>query len=165
MSIAGQLEATVQKSMLLICCPPICCLLILVACGSTSSSPEPIPDRELSLRGSLAERPQPVPVAENRLDPGSGELQPRPFPGAPPVIPHRVDDLEPITLSENLCLDCHDRGNADDFEAPAAPPSHYRDLRQDPAVDRDEVTGARMLCTTCHVGRTTAEPLVEVRSW
>jgi len=40
------------------------------------------------------------------------------------------------------------------------PASHYTDLRNAPGKVGDTVTGARWVCTSCHVPQTDAKPLV-----
>ena len=100
-------------------------------------------------------------------DPGDGKVLPRPFALYPPLIPHSVDGLLPITRGENGCLACHavDAGKAriKPGDAIPIPESHYRDLRNAPVVKRAEIAGSRYVCTACHVPRTDAKELVTNR--
>ena len=122
-----------------------------------------IPDAEIGLRpGSVFEEPDQKPILFNETDPGESEIPKRAYPSAPPVVPHTIAGIEPITAGENQCIDCHARDAAADFGATAIPASHYRDLRNAPDKDRDEIAGARYNCTTCHVPQTRAQPLVEM---
>jgi cytochrome c-type protein NapB len=126
----------------------------------TAAAPpaEAISEDHLSLYpGSVFEAPAPAGFARNAKDPGENALLPRPFPEAPPRIPHAIADFEPITLAANACLDCHalDAGAG----APELPPSHRTDLRRAPDRPEQTTTGARWICTSCHVTTSDAKPL------
>jgi len=148
-------------------------LLLVVALGCSSSgpetteappaaSPEPIPemvktipDAEIGLAaGTAFEQPPQAPIKFNQVDPGDSEVSARPNAEFPPVIPHSVEDMGPVTLSENPCLECHNADVAEDMGAVAVPASHRMDLRNSPGVVGDTVTGARLVCTSCHVEMT-----------
>jgi nitrate reductase cytochrome c-type subunit len=98
-----------------------------------------------------------------KSEPGEAERLDRAFEGAPPQIPHSVEDLLPITLDSNDCLDCHDPESATSEEDAPLPESHF----QTPVMGKgqpgepmawkvqgykksDQIAGARFLCTTCH---------------
>lgn len=111
-----------------------------------------IPDSEIGLApGTAFEQPEQRAVAFNLADPGESTIRPRPNAEFPPVIPHSVQDIGPITLGENPCLDCHAADVADEMGAVAIPRSHYMDLRNSPGEYDEHVTGARLVCTSCHV--------------
>jgi len=121
------------------------------------------PDSEIGLaQGTAFEQPTQAPISFNSVDPGDSELRARPNAEFPPVIPHSVEDMGSISISENPCLDCHNADVAEDMGAVAIPSSHRMDLRNSPGVVGDEVTGARLVCTSCHVEQTGAEPLVAI---
>ena len=123
-----------------------------------------VPDSEIGLAaGTAFEQPVQEPIAVNQVDPGESELRPRPNPDFPPAIPHSVDDMETITLTENSCFDCHDPEAAADMGAVAIPASHQVDLRRSPDVTGKEVVGSRWVCTSCHVAQTDTDPLVANR--
>ncbi|MHC4934034.1 MAG: nitrate reductase cytochrome c-type subunit [Planctomycetota bacterium] len=101
-------------------------------------------------------------------EPGESDRLDRAFEGAPPQIPHAVEDALPITLDSNDCLDCHDPENATSKEEAPLPESHF----QVPVMGEgqpgepmawkvqgyeksDQVAGARFLCTTCHAPQAT----------
>lgn len=151
-------------------------LVILVAAGVIAAgvwaagvwaaeSPKPAPappaavsDAQLSLYpGSLFEVPNPPGFAWNNNDPGGNERLPRPYPTAPPRIPHAIVDSLPITLTSNLCLECHALGA--DVGAPELPASHRTDLRRAPGTVLEAVAGARWVCTSCHVPTSNAPAL------
>ncbi len=146
-------------------------LVLVVSCSSgapdrtapipaAAAAPVPeavatIPDSEIGLAaGTAFEQPPQAPIKFKTVDPGDSEIQARPNAEFPPVIPHSVQDLGPITLSENPCLDCHNADVAADMGAVAVPASHRMDLRNSPGELGDTVTGARFVCTSCHVEMT-----------
>lgn len=61
----------------------------------------------------------------NDRTPGSTKPLPRPYPGAPPLVPHGIAGLA-ITRETNSCLDCHRDGTdlGDGHTATKVPPSH-----------------------------------------
>jgi cytochrome c-type protein NapB len=145
-------------------------LVLVLSC--TSANPPPaadtsavatpsLPDSEVGLApGSAFDQPPQAPIAFNSVDPGESELRPRPNAEFAPVIPHSIEDLETITLSENSCLECHDAAVAVDMGAVAVPASHRVDLRRSADVTGDEVVGSRWVCTSCHVAQTGSSELV-----
>ena len=100
-------------------------------------------------------------------DAGESTRIARDFPDAPPQIPHAVEDMYPITLAGNECLDCHLPENATGDDVPL-PESHFKapvmgegtahepmvwvvkDYRQTQAV-----AGARYNCNMCHTPQAT----------
>jgi cytochrome c-type protein NapB len=109
-----------------------------------------ISDADLSLYpGSVFEVPNPAAVTWNAASPGDNERLPRPYPIAPPRIPHGIADFVPLTLKTNGCLDCHALGAGAD--APELPASHRTDFRNSPTEVGTAVAGARFLCLACHV--------------
>ncbi len=92
-------------------------------------------------------------------DPGDSELPERSFENAPPVIPHNVDGLLPITGTENACAECHLPDEAADYGATPMPASHLYDIRRD--VPLRELSGANYNCTLCHAPQANAGELVE----
>ena len=100
------------------------------------------------------------------MDPGENLKLGSYFDGAPALVSHQIQDFLPITLGENLCLECHhDPGMlgseiAEDEPTPM-PESHYTDLRRNPDKVGKTPIGARYVCTLCHVVQTDAKPLVD----
>jgi nitrate reductase cytochrome c-type subunit len=101
-------------------------------------------------------------------DPGESTKLGRDFPDAPPQIPHAVDDMYPITLSGNDCLDCHHPDNALGADDVPLPESHF----MEPIMGEGEaaspmvwvvkgyakaqhVAGARFNCNLCHTPQAT----------
>ena len=82
--------------------------------------------------------------------PGTSEILPREYPGAPPIIPHSLDGLT-ITKDANPCLGCHASGLSlgDGHTATKIPESHYID--QMDGTRTEELQGMRYNCLLCHL--------------
>lgn len=118
-------------------------------------------DRELGLRKTtLTDDRVPPRVVFTAAAPGDNKRLPRAYEGAPPLIPHSLDGLVPITSSDNTCLLCHQTGSTDPADPPQVPRSHLTDFRNAPGVVRGTVAGARWNCTACHVMQSDAPLLV-----
>jgi len=125
--------------------------LLLVGCGGGSSSEtaavqptkvepkEPvakpiIPEEDLGLRKtSLYEEEDaaPEPTSYRTEAQGKATKIKRAFQDAPPMIPHSVDGLLPITKDYNACTGCHmpDVAMYMDPKPTPIPPSHFMDMR------------------------------------
>jgi len=92
----------------------------------------------------------------------------RDFPDAPPQISHDVEDMYPITLEDNECMECHHPENATDVGDVPLPESHFKAAvmgeaaADDPMVwvvkdyrKTQDVTGARYNCNMCHAPQAT----------
>ena len=85
-----------------------------------------------------------------------------PYGDANGIVVEMGAEVLPIVQDGNLCLDCHAVGGEKVEGEPAPlPESHRTDLRNDPTTVRDEVAGARYVCTSCHVPTNDVSPLVE----
>ena len=65
----------------------------------------------------------------SRGAPGSGVKFERAFVNAPPMIPHDVEGLLPITKENNQCIGCHMPEVASSMGATPIPPSHFTNYR------------------------------------
>ena len=117
---------------------------------------------------------------------GTSKYINRAFENAPPMIPHDVEGMLPITISNNSCTGCHEPAVAPSMNATPIPKSHFTDYRpmtslanngkitkEGQAVDNtsDYVTGAakslntvsgtRFNCTLCHAPQSTGKLVVE----
>lgn len=72
---------------------------------------------------------KPVDGKFDRPAPGAAPKFQRAFVNAPPMIPHSVKGLLPITAKNNQCLSCHMPNVAKGAGATPIPPSHFRDYR------------------------------------
>jgi cytochrome c-type protein NapB len=138
-------------------------LLLVAACAG-------VPDEEPKQEAGLAFRDAAIEsVSEQELatypevDAGDAEKLSRTFPDAPPLIPHTTEDMLPITLEDNECLECHDPENAISPGDVPLPKTHFRHPVLGEGADdnpmawvvtgyetRDEINGARYGCMMCH---------------
>jgi len=124
-------------------------------------SAAPVSDRDIGLRRTpLADDLAPPVYRYPEAAPGESTRLPRAWDGAPPLVPHSLDGLIPITRDDNLCVSCHATGSTDPKDPPQVPKSHLTDYRRAPDVVRESVAGARWNCTACHVMQTNAPALV-----
>jgi len=97
------------------------------------------------------------------MEPGDSDLIDPAFDGAPPPIPHTVEDMYPIGIGDNECVECHHPENvASELDRPI-PESHF----QSPVMAAgapgeamaskvsgyrkgEDVAGARYNCSMCH---------------
>jgi len=133
---------------------------LLAACA-TASPPTAIPASDLGLqRGPVLETPVPPRLVVNDSTPGQAP-EPKPsYRGAPPLIPHGIDGMVPITPSENACLACHAVAAKEKDGPTPVPRSHYVDMRNAPDRAGAKVSDTRYVCVSCHVEATGARPLV-----
>lgn len=96
-------------------------------------------------------------------DAGEAKKLERAFPDAPPQVPHTVEDMLPITLDDNECLECHDPENAIGKDDVPLPKTHFRQAvmgkgAKDQGMvwvvkgyeDAAQVAGSRYNCSMCH---------------
>lgn len=117
--------------------------------------------------GLLDLTPQPLEVYSDS-EAGESERVETAFPGAPPVIPHTVEDMLPITAEDNECLECHHPENAVEKEDVPLSDVHFeRPVMGQGKPDggmvwvvkgyqkAEDVYGARYNCTMCHAPQAT----------
>ncbi len=110
--------------------------------------------------------------------PGTSERMERSFENAPPMIPHSVEGLVPITKKLNTCTSCHLPDVAVAMKSTAMPVTHFTNYRpevklNDGTIDiaaSKEVTQqsldgklsmARYNCTQCHVTQAKVDLAIE----
>ncbi|MBZ7951924.1 nitrate reductase cytochrome c-type subunit [Campylobacter sp. RM9939] len=132
--------------------------LFLVACGVNNG----LSSEQIGLRKASLENENKVSLVEanyTNLQPGESTRFERSYENAPPLIPHSIADMLPITKDNNTCLSCHDKSIAKDVDATPLPASHYYDFRRNKST-KDSISDARFNCTQCHVPQSDAKPLV-----
>ncbi len=119
---------------------------------------------------------------------GSGYKIKRAFQDAPPMIPHDVDGMLPITIKNNACIGCHAPAVAKSMGATPYPISHMTNFRPTTAIAKDgnlekdgkeikntssetlanvsiehenKLVGARYNCTQCHAPQSTGKLAVK----
>ena len=91
--------------------------------------------------------------------PGTSTRFDRSFENSPPLIPHDLDGLLPITLELNMCTTCHMPEFAKDIGSTAIPKSHLVDLRTGKDL-HGELDMTRYNCVQCHVPQSNAKTVV-----
>ncbi len=154
---------------------------------STSPSQE-VSEESLGLRKSdlySEDSTQPQEVTYTKAAPGSSKRFDRAFENAPPMIPHSVDGLLPITKNNNSCLGCHMPDVAPSMGATPIPPTHFTNFRPMTEIGKDgtmtkegvEITNTsdikivartekklyqgRFNCSQCHAPQAEVKPLVK----
>ena len=79
---------------------------------------------------------------------------------APPMIPHSIAGMTPITIKSNQCLMCHMPQNAKMMHAIPIPKDHFVDNFEG-NKKRRRIAGSRYNCTTCHAPQAQLNPVVE----
>ncbi len=147
-----------------------------------------ISEESLGLRKSdlySEEKVTPPPVKYTEAAPGSAKRFDRAYENAPPMIPHSVDGLLPITKNNNACLGCHMPDVASSMGATPIPPSHFRNfrpvtklgpdgevLKEGHAVEntsdikmvvrkQDTLYQGRFNCSQCHAPQAEVQPPVK----
>ncbi len=123
-------------------------------------------------------------VEYSNKTPGESKRIKRSYENAPPLIPHSVEGLLPITGDNNMCLGCHEPAAAKAIDGVPVPKSHLASYRptigfqnglltkngkkyentadvKTVAHSRDGVSADRFNCSQCHVPQTNNEPLVK----
>jgi len=101
----------------------------------------------------------PVKADFNKPAPGMSQRFERSYENAPPLIPHSVDGLLPITRNNNACLGCHMPEVASSMGATPIPKTHFMDFRSQKMLDH--LAQQRFNCSQCHVPQANVKPLVE----
>ncbi len=128
---------------------------------------------------------KPIDAKYNAAAPGAAKPFERSYENAPPLIPHSVEGLVPITIKNNACLGCHMPDVAKSVGATPIPESHFTDFRPKTEVKNGKIVKdgkavknasditiakfkklkklnpARYNCTQCHVPQANVKPLVK----
>ena len=130
--------------------------------GENKTQTKAIEDANMGLsKTSVFDTPTPEPFSYGI----SAEVLMVSFEGAPPQIPHGIDNYLPLTTDNNQCLGCHDQPEMIGRKAKGMPTpmpkSHYTDLRRAPDKVSQKLIGSRFVCTLCHAPQADVSPLVE----
>ena len=81
----------------------------------------------------------PPAVKDDRPAPGTAPRFERAYVNAPPMIPHSVEGLLPITKDNNQCLGCHMPDVAKSTGATPIPPTHFTNYRPETVLKNGEL--------------------------
>ena len=156
--------------------------LISLGCAAEIASNDSA--KELSLRKGDAFSEEGVVPAKTKYSdkaPGTSTKIPRAFQDAPPMIPHSVEGLLPITAKNNACTGCHMPEVAPSMKATPIPKSHFVNFRPkhkfdgkkfEKSIDNyknevtiskpsDKLSMARFNCSQCHAPQSDTPLAVE----
>lgn len=163
-------------------------LTAIVAVGCASGSGGSISEESLGLRKTnlyTEDKVKPVKCEYSKAAPGTAKRFDRAYENAPPLIPHSVEGLLPITKNNNACLGCHMPDVAPSVGATPIPPSHFVDFRPQTKLGKNgqvikegkvikntsdvkvvmhklhKLYEGRFNCTQCHVPQANVKPLVK----
>ncbi len=92
--------------------------------------------------------------------PGKVKAMPASFSDAPPMIPHNVEGMVPITKNNNMCITCHMPQAAKAMKIKAIPASHFVDNFKGNKKS-SKLAGSRYNCTLCHAPQAKLDPVIE----
>lgn len=138
-------------------------LLLVSVSAALLIAANKIDDSNLSFRSDIMDenKVELVDINYSSKAPGESTRFDRAFENAPPLIPHDLEGLLPITLEVNMCLTCHLPEYAKDVNSTALPKSHFVDLRTGDEHSFEELEAARYNCDQCHVPQANVNPLVQ----
>lgn len=134
--------------------------LLLVGCGSALQSEEEIGLRKTNLYQEESVMPIKADFTKATA-PGQSKKIARAFENAPPMIPHNVDGMLPITMENNACTSCHEPMVAKSMGATPLPASHFTNYREAKPMAKAQMYLGRYNCSQCHVAQANVAPLVE----
>ena len=101
-------------------------------------------------------------VKYTSVAPMPGKVKPfkKSYVTAPPMIPHSINGMTPITVKSNMCLSCHLPQKAKTMGITPMPKDHFVDNFEGNRHIR-RVAGSRFFCTTCHAPQAKLNPVIE----
>jgi len=142
-------------------------LIVFTGCNQAQTSTNGISNKTVAVTGirkaSLEKGSQNLPVVKYTSQPPiPGKVKPfkTSYVTAPPMIPHSIKGMTPITVKNNMCLNCHLPQNAKALGVTPMPKDHFVDNFEGGKHIR-RVAGSRYFCTTCHAPQAKLNPVVE----
>lgn len=135
-------------------------LAVLAGLAALSAGAAEVRDDTMGLsKTSVFDAPSPDAFAYSDKASNKSGVLPRSYEGAPPQVPHSIDEFLPIKADANACVGCHDKpalmGKKLKGIATSMPASHY--TRVDGKWQRNN---NRYICTQCHVPQANVGDLV-----
>jgi cytochrome c-type protein NapB len=135
---------------------------LFAGCQQTATNNKPVKVtgiREANLNADSQNLPD-LKLNTTQAIPGKVKAQPASFSDAPPMIPHSVEGMVPITKANNMCLNCHTPANAKAMKVTAIPASHFEDNFKN-GKKSGKLAGSRYNCTLCHAPQAMVDPVIE----
>jgi len=140
---------------------------IFAGCQATNTTSNTVSNKEVKVTGireaNLNADSQNLPELKLNTTqpiPGKVKAQPAAFSDAPPMIPHSVEGMVPITKNNNMCLNCHMPQAAKSMGVTAIPESHFVDNFAN-GKKAPKLAGSRFNCTLCHAPQAMVDPVIE----
>ena len=132
---------------------------MLLSCAQTKSYTE----EDLGLRHeTLYDESTTVPAhgETTTKEPGESTKFERSFENSPPLIPHDIDGMLPLEVTDHICMGCHMPEEVEFSGATPIPPTHLIDLDTGEYL-RGKLDGGRVNCLQCHVIQNILTPAVK----
>jgi len=135
----------------------IAATLLFVGCGDTGTAGsngvgKTVSEESLGLRKTdlYSEKSETEGDAAkyNKAAAGTSQKIKRAFQDAPPMVPHDVEGMLPITIKDNQCTGCHMPEIAPSVGATAIPSSHFTNFRAATAIAADGRISKNGVATT-----------------
>jgi cytochrome c-type protein NapB len=113
---------------------------LFVGCASDDnvSAAKKVSSEQLSYRSAPLNANVETPkVVYSNAAAGTSKKIKRAFQDAPPMIPHSVEGMLPITKDNNQCITCHVDSAPYDKSIPSVPVSHMTNFRPDTKIAKD----------------------------
>jgi cytochrome c-type protein NapB len=167
-------------------------VLLLTACSDASSpavaakksvTQEVVSEESLGLRKTNLYEESAQTVGDKAVyatdAAGTSKKIARAFQDAPPMVPHDVEGMLPITINNNACTGCHMPEVASAMGATPIPTSHFTNFRpaesyaikgENTSDEKlanvsikkgDKLVGARFNCSQCHAPQSQGDLVVE----
>ncbi|MGP1450664.1 MAG: nitrate reductase cytochrome c-type subunit [Wolinella sp.] len=135
-----------------------CAALLAVGCASSMSSSneftaESFRNADIFNDGAIALKD----VNWSAPSAGESKLIERSFENAPPMIPHDLEGMLPVSKDMNMCITCHMPEVAEAVNATPVPKSHMYSIRFKKDLE-GKLSDDRFVCTTCHVPQANIDP-------
>jgi nitrate reductase cytochrome c-type subunit (napB) len=137
-----------------------CLVALLSGCNTDSSKNENLDVSGLRTGDVIEENITLEDINWTKPMPGESTRYDRSYENAPPLIPHDITDIVPITKDNNMCISCHMPEVAESVGSTPIPKSHLYSIR----FKKDkggELSQDRFNCTQCHVPQANVKPRVK----
>lgn len=136
--------------------------VVVMTYGVLQAAEVSLADDQMGLsKTSVFDDPSPEVFQYPDTAPHDSQPLPRAWEGAPPQVPHDIEDFLPITAKANRCLSCHDKpalmGKKKIKGVPTPMPESHYVKAENGKLAR---SGARHFCNQCHAPQAEVKDLV-----
>jgi cytochrome c-type protein NapB len=135
---------------------------IAASFGALEAADVVLVDDQMGLsKTSVYADPSPEVFEYPQTEPHAAQPLARAWEGAPPQVPHNIDDFVPINAARNMCSNCHEKpalvGKKKIKGLPTPMPESHYVRADDGKLAR---SGARYVCTQCHTPQADVKELI-----